>query len=212
MVFEKGVNMKTNIIYLEGDLKDNTEFKDSVAIDTETTGLSLMRDRLCVIQIADGQGNIYVVKLNKPYKCPNIKKLLLNKNILKIFHFARFDMAMIKKCLGVNVAPVFCTKIASKLSRTSTDKHSLKSLVKEFFDVELNKDEQTSDWAVDKLSDAQINYAAGDVLYLHKIREILIDKLEREGRIKLFEACVKFLPYRCLLDLSGWEETDIFHH
>lgn len=204
--------MKNKIIYLEGDLPNGLEFKESIAVDTEATGLSMLRDRLCVVQLTDGNGDIYVVKVESPYNCPNLKALLSNPSIEKIFHFARFDVAMIKKCLGVDVAPIFCTKIASKLARTSTDKHSLKALVKEFFDVDLNKDEQTSDWAVPHLSENQIKYAAGDVEYLHRIKDILIEKLNRENRFNLAKQCFEFLPARCELDLSGWNDIDIFEH
>lgn len=204
--------MVNKIIYLEGDLPDNVEFKESIAVDTEATGLSMLRDRLCVVQLTDGNGDIYVIKVESSYNCPNLKALLANPNVEKIFHFARFDVAMIKKCLNVDVAPIFCTKIASKLSRTSTDKHSLKALVKEFFDVDLNKDEQTSDWAVPHLSEKQIKYAAGDVEYLHRIKDILVEKLNRENRFNLAKKCFEFLPARCELDLSGWADVDIFEH
>lgn len=204
--------MENKIIYLKDDLPQNETFKSPIAVDTEMTGLSLLRDRLCVVQLTDGNGKIYVVHIHPPYNCPNLKKLLSDSKIEKIFHFARADVAMIKKCLGIDATPVFCTKIASKLSRTSTDKHSLKALVKEFFNVDLNKEEQTSDWAVDTLSDSQIEYAAGDVLYLHKIKDILVEKLKREGRLELAQKCFEFLPYRCEMDLLGWENEDIFHH
>ncbi len=204
--------MVNKIIYLEGDLPDGLEFKESIAVDTEATGLSMLRDRLCVVQLTDGNGDIYVIKVESPYNCPNLKALLANPNVEKILHFARFDVAMIKKCLNVDVAPIFCTKIASKLSRTSTDKHSLKALVKEFFDVDLNKDEQTSDWAVPHLSEKQIKYAAGDVEYLHRIKDILVEKLNRENRFNLAKKCFEFLPARCELDLSGWADVDIFEH
>lgn len=204
--------MENKIIYLKDDLPQNETFKSPIAVDTEMTGLSLLRDRLCTVQLTDGNGKIYVVHIKPPYNCPNLKKLLSDSHIEKIFHFARADLAMIKKCLGINATPVFCTKIASKLSRTSTDKHSLKALVKEFFGVDLNKDEQTSDWAVETLSSSQIEYAAGDVLYLHKLKDILVEKLKREGRLELAQKCFEFLPYRCEMDLQGWEEEDIFHH
>ena len=204
--------MKHKIIYLEGDLPDNFKALKSVAVDTEATGLSMLRDRLCVVQLTNGDGIIYVVKVNPPYNCPNLKKMLANPKVEKIFHFARFDVAMIKKCLGVVVNPIFCTKIASKLSRTSTDKHSLKALVKEMFGVDLNKDEQTSDWAVPHLSESQIKYAAGDVEYLHRIKDILVEKLKRENRLAYAQEAFKFLPTRCELDLSGFGEDDIFAH
>ena len=204
--------MNTEIIYLEGDLPADIKFGNEIAIDTEATGLSMLRDRLCVVQLTDGNGKIYVVHVAPPYNCPNLKALLANPDVLKIFHFARFDVAMIKKCLGVLISPIFCTKIASKLARTSTDKHSLKALVKEMFDVDLNKDEQTSDWAVPHLSEKQIKYAAGDVEYLHRIKDILIEKLKRENRLDIAYECFKFLPTRCELDLIGFGEEDIFHH
>lgn len=204
--------MKNKIIYLNDDLPSNITFKKAIAIDTEATGLSMLRDRLCVVQLTDGGENIYVVHVKPPYNCPNLKKVLADSKLEKIFHFARFDIAMIKKCLGVDTQPIFCTKIASKLSRTSTDKHSLKNLVKEFFNVDLNKNEQTSDWAVEKLSEKQIEYAASDVLYLHKIKEILSEKLKREKRYTLAQKCFEFLPYRCDLDLEGWADEDIFQH
>lgn len=206
------LKMENKIIYLEGDLPKNLKFSKSIAVDTEATGLSMLRDRLCVVQLTDGKGTIYVVKVNPPYNCPNLKALLANPKIEKIFHFARFDVAMIKKCLGVDVNPIFCTKIASKLSRTSTDKHSLKALVKEMFDVDLNKDEQTSDWAVPHLSEKQIKYAAGDVEYLHRIKDILIEKLKRENRLEYAKDAFKFLPTRCALDLNGFGEDDLFAH
>lgn len=204
--------MENKIIYLKDDLPSNVNFKNSIAIDTEMTGLSLLRDRLCVVQLTNGNGEIYVIHVKPPYNCPNLKKLLTDSNIEKIFHFARADVAMIKKCLGIDVFPIFCTKIASRLARTSTDKHSLKALVKEFFDVDLNKEEQCSDWAVDTLTDSQIKYAAGDVLYLHRIKDILIQKLNREGRFELAKKCFEFLPTRCALDLQGWQDEDIFQH
>ena len=201
-----------NINYYENDLPSNLNFTGSIAIDTETTGLSLVRDRLCLIQIADESKNIYIVKVDKPYNCPNLKKILQDKNLLKIFHYARFDYAMIYKCLGVKATPLFCTKIASRLCRTSTDAHGLKAIVKEFFNIDLNKGEQTSDWAVTELSQNQIHYAAGDVLYLHRIKDIMIEKLKRENRLQLAEQCFSFIPTRCELDLLGWDTEDIFSH
>ncbi len=204
--------MKHKIIYLENDLPSNIKFTSPIAIDTEMTGLSLLRDRLCLIQLTDNKGIVYVIKVDPPYNCPNLKKILTDSKIEKIFHFARADVAMIKKCFGINTAPIFCTKIASKLSRTSTDKHSLKALVKEFFDIDLNKDEQTSDWASKKLTKKQIEYAANDVIYLHEIKEKLLEKLKRENRIELAYKCFDFIQTRCDLDLSGWQDEDIFQH
>ena len=204
--------MKHKIIYLENDLPSNIKFTSPIAIDTEMTGLSLLRDRLCLIQLTDNKGIVYVIKVDPPYNCPNLKKILTDSKIEKIFHFARADVAMIKKCFGINTAPIFCTKIASKLSRTSTDKHSLKALVKEFFDIDLNKDEQTSDWASKKLTKKQIEYAANDVIYLHEIKEKLLEKLKRENRIELAYKCFDFIQTRCDLDFSGWQDEDIFQH
>lgn len=204
--------MENKIIYLEGDIPANINFGNVIGVDTEATGLSMLRDRLCVVQLTDGKGYIYVVKVESPYNCPNLKKLLSDKNVEKIFHFARFDVAMIKKCLGVVCEPVFCTKIASKLARTSTDKHSLKAIVKEFFDVDLNKEEQTSDWAVPHLSEKQIQYAGGDVMYLHRMKDILVEKLVREKRLDIAKACFAFIPTRCEMDLQGFGDDDIFAH
>lgn len=204
--------MNNKIIYLKEDLPSNIKLGNTIAIDTEMTGLSLMRDRLCTIQLTDGKGIVYVIQVKPPYNCPNLKKVLSDSKKEKIFHYARADVAMIKKCLGITTTPIFCTKIASKLSRTSTDKHSLKALVKEFFDIELNKDEQTSDWAVEPLSDKQIEYAGNDVIYLHEIKEKLIEKLKRENRLELAQKCFEFINTRCELDLLGWAEEDIFAH
>ena len=203
--------MKNKIIYCEDDLVAGAKFKAEAAIDTEMTGLSLSRDRLCVAQVADGAGKIYVIKLAPPYRCPNLKKLLADPGICKIFHFARADIGMIRKCLGIEVANVFCTKIASRLVRTYTDKHSLKTLVKEFFGIDLNKDEQTSDWSA-KLSKKQVEYAAGDVAYLHGLKNMLTGMLEREGRLALAQKCFGFLNVRAELDLDGWPDEDIFAH
>ncbi|MDR1476789.1 MAG: ribonuclease D [Rickettsiales bacterium] len=203
--------MKNKIAYFEGDLPSGAKFGGDVAVDCEFTGLSLSRDRLCLAQVEDGAGNIYVVRLAPPYDCPNIERLLADSKICKIFHFARADLGMIKKCLGVDVANVFCTKIASRLVRTYTDKHSLKALVKEFFGVDLDKDEQTSDWS-GKPSEKQIEYAANDVAYLHELKKILSEMLKREKRVELAEACFGFLNARVALDLAGWDDEDIFAH
>ena len=194
-----------------GDLPANAKPKGDIAIDTETTGLSLIRDRLCLVQIADEKGDIYTIKLAPPYKCPRLKALLADKGRQHVFHFARFDLAMIKKWLGVEVPNVFCTKIASRLVRTSGDRHSLKAIVEELFGVELNKDEQSSDWA-GELSKAQLEYAGNDVRYLLKVRDEMSRRLKREGRAALAARCFAFLPARVDLDLAGWGEQDIFAH
>jgi ribonuclease D len=184
-----------------------------VAVDTETLGLSLARDALCVVQLSSGDGDAHVVRLHRPdYDCPNLKALLSDPQVEKIFHFARFDVAMCKRHLGILVAPIFCTKIASKLARTYTDRHGLKDLVKELVGVELNKQQQSSDWGADTLSEAQLAYAASDVLYLHAAKARLVSMLEREGRLEIAKACFDFLPARADLDLMGWPDMDIFSH
>ncbi|MDR3126256.1 MAG: ribonuclease D [Rickettsiales bacterium] len=202
--------MKQEIIYLQGDLPPSIRAGGELAFDAEFTGLSLLRDRLCLVQMARGDGKVYVVRVNPPYDCPNLKRVI--KGADAIFHFARMDMAMIKKCLGVFPKSVFCTKIASRLVRTSTDRHSLKALVSEYFGIDLSKDEQQSDWADEKLSKRQIEYAAGDVVYLHGLKKILSDKLARERRRELADKCFAFLPARVELDLAGWQDEDIFAH
>jgi len=199
-------------IYCDGDLPKAAKIKGDVAVDTEATGLSPLRDRLCVVQLKGEGAETYVVRVEKPYACPNLKKILADKTRAHIFHFARFDMMMIKKFLGVEVPNVFCTKIASRLARTYSDRHSLATLASELLGVELDKSEQCSDWAQKKFSKKQIEYAASDVLYLHDIRKILGGILKREGRAALAEACFKFLPARVELDLEGWDEQDIFAH
>ncbi|MCL2439271.1 MAG: ribonuclease D [Alphaproteobacteria bacterium] len=203
--------MKNIIQYFEGDIPANFKLRGSIAIDTETTGISLLRDRLCVVQIADERGGVYIIKLERPYKCPNLKAILADESILKIFHFGRFDMAMIKKDLGIAMKNVFCTKIASRLVRTSAPKHNLKSLVAEICGVELDKTEQTSDWA-GKLSKEQLKYAADDVIYLHRIMEDLKLRMQREKRVGIFDKCIAFLPTRVDLDIAGWSNEDIFAH
>jgi ribonuclease D len=202
--------MKQEIIYLDGDLDRAIRFKGDVAIDAEFTGLSLSRDRLCLVQLADGGGKTFVVKVDPPYDCPNLKRAIGSADA--IFHFARMDMAMIKKCLGVFPRSVFCTKIASRLVRTYADSHSLKSLVSEYFGVDLDKGEQQSDWAEGKLDRRQIEYAAADVAYLHELKKILARKLARERRTTLAQKCFDFLPARVELDLAGWQDEDIFAH
>ena len=185
----------------------------SVAIDSETMGLSLQRDPLCVVQISAGDGNAHVVRLNRPaYDCPNLKALLTDPAVLKIFHFGRFDIAMFEQHLKVTTAPIWCTKIASKLARTYTDRHGLKDVVKELMGVDLSKAQQSSDWGAAVLSPEQLAYAASDVLYLHGVMNRLQAMLDREGRADLAKACFDFLPQRARLDLAGWEDVDIFAH
>ncbi|MEN9856081.1 MAG: hypothetical protein RLZZ157_1207, partial [Pseudomonadota bacterium] len=197
----------------EGDLPDGLDLGPIVAVDTETLGLSLVRDALCVVQLSDGSGDAHVVRLIRPaYDCPNLKALLTNPKVEKIFHFARFDVAMCKAHLDIDVAPIFCTKIASKLARTYTDRHGLKDVVRELVGIDLNKQQQSSDWGAPALSEAQLHYAASDVLYLHGARTKLIEILTREGRMDLAQTCFDFLPTRAQLDLLGWPEIDIFSH
>ena len=198
----------------EGDLPDGVfEGAEIIAIDSETMGLRLRRDPLCVVQLSAGDGDAHVVRLSRPdYDCPNLKALLTNPKILKLFHFGRFDIAMFELHLGVVTAPVYCTKIASKLIRTYTDRHGLKFLLQELLEVDISKQQQTSDWGAATLSDAQIAYAASDVLYLHRLREALNKRLAREGRTEIAQSCFDFLPTRARLDLIGWPEIDIFDH
>jgi ribonuclease D len=197
----------------KGDIPAGLSFGKSVAVDTETMGLNPARDRLCLIQLSSGDGNAHLVQLAAgQYDAPNLKKLMTDSSVLKIFHFARFDIASLKAYLEVDVTPIYCTKIASRLARTFTDKHSLKELCRELMGVELSKQQQTSDWGADKLSDEQLAYAASDVLYLHKIKEKLDAMMEREGRLHLAQACFDFLPTRSTMDLEGWADVDIFAH
>jgi len=185
----------------------------SVAIDSETMGLRLGRDPLCVVQLSDGQGDAHVVQLDRStYDAPNLKRLLTDPAVTKIFHFGRFDIAMFYLHLGVVTAPVYCTKIASKLARTYTDRHGLKDLVRELLGVEISKAQQSSDWGQAQLSPDQVAYAASDVLYLHQIKARLDAMLAREGRASLAQACFDFLPARAQLDLAGWEDIDVFAH
>ncbi|MBB4093541.1 ribonuclease D [Ochrobactrum pecoris] len=186
---------------------------DAVAIDTETLGLNPHRDRLCVVQISPGDGTADVIQIEAGQKkAPNLVKLLKDRSITKIFHFGRFDLAVLAHAFGTMPQPVFCTKIASKLTRTYTDRHGLKELCNELLDVSISKQQQSSDWAADILSQAQLEYAASDVLYLHRLKAVLEQRLERDGRAKQAEACFKFLPTRSELDLMGWPEDDIFAH
>ncbi|MFZ0763344.1 ribonuclease D [Bradyrhizobium sp.] len=200
-----------------GDLPDLSRYTDSVAIDTETMGLNPHRDRLCVVQLSNGDGSADVVQIPRdhgqgPADAPNLKALLANHKITKIFHFARFDLAALYNALGVMPEPVYCTKIASRLSRTYTDRHGLKDLVREVLNVDLSKQQQSSDWGAPSLTEAQLAYAASDVLHLHALRERLDMMLAREGRLDLAQACFAFLPTRAKLDLQGWEAEDIFAH
>ena len=202
----------TQISVFKGDLPDSISFKEMVAVDTETMGLNLKRDRLCLVQLSDGLGNAYLVQIIKGVDCPNLKKLLQDESILKIFHFARFDVAKILNDLGVETKPVYCTKIASKLSRTSTSSHSLKSLCCDLLGVILEKEQQTSDWGSDELSAEQQKYAANDVLYLHELKNKLDHLLQREGRYDLALNCFAFLGTRARLDLECFSDPDIFAH
>jgi ribonuclease D len=198
----------------KGDLPDDgLANAASVAIDSETMGLRLGRDPLCVVQLSDGQGDAHLVQLDRSsYDCPNLKRLLTDPAVTKLFHFGRFDIAMFWLHLGVVTAPVYCTKIASKLARTYTDRHGLKDLVKEVLGVDLSKAQQSSDWGAAELTEEQLNYAASDVLHLHALRVRLDEMLAREGRDRLARACFDFLPHRSVLDVAGWEDVDIFAH
>jgi len=196
-----------------GDLPDLSRYTNSVAIDTETMGLNPHRDRLCVVQMSNGDGTADVIQIAKDQRdAPNLKALLANPGVTKIFHFARFDLAVLYHTFGVMPQPVYCTKIASRLSRTYTDRHGLKDLVREVLNIDLSKQQQSSDWGAQGLSEAQLAYAASDVLHLHALRERLDAMLVREGRTELAKACFEFLPARARLDLGGWEAEDIFAH
>ncbi len=196
-----------------GDLPAGLSFGSSVAIDTETMGLNPHRDRLCVVQLSAGDGNAHLVQMPRgPYAAPRLAALLADASVLKLFHFGRFDIAVLEHALGVRCEPVYCTKIAAKLTRTFTDRYGLKDLCKELIGVDLSKQQQTSDWGADSLSDEQLAYAASDVLHLHALKAKLDALLEREGRTGLAEAAFRFLPTRARLDLAGWPEIDIFEH
>ena len=196
-----------------GDLPPDVNFGTSVAIDSETMGLNPHRDRLCVVQLSGGDGTSHVVHFQPgEYAAPNLKKLLADPKVLKIFHFGRFDIAVLQHYLGVVTAPGYCTKIASKLVRTFTDRHGLKDICKELLDIDLSKQQQSSDWGADTLTPEQVKYAASDVLYLHRLKEKLDVMLAREGRSGIAQACFDFLPTRAHLDLAGWPEVDIFEH
>jgi ribonuclease D len=196
-----------------GDLPDLSRYKDAVAVDTETMGLDPRRDRLCVVQLSPGDGSADVIQIAPgATDAPNLKRLLADTSVLKIFHFARFDIAILAKTFGVMPQPLYCTKIASRLSRTYTDKHGLKDLVRELLGVDLSKQQQSSDWGAEQLSEAQMSYAAADVLHLHALKSRLDAMLAREGRQELAAACFGFLPDRARLDLAGWGAEDIFSH
>ncbi|MEE9299592.1 MAG: ribonuclease D [Alphaproteobacteria bacterium] len=197
----------------KGDLPSGVTFGACVAIDTETMGLNPLRDRLCLIQLSDGEGDAHVVQFaNGAYEAPNLKAILADPHVTTLFHYARFDLAVIRHYLGVDCSPVYCTKVASKLTRTYTDRHSLKDLCREILGVELSKQQQSSDWGAAELSKQQIEYAASDVLHLHGLRAHLDELLARHGRTELARACFDFLPTRAALDLAGWAEIDIFEH
>lgn len=201
------------IHFYEGDLPNGLDFGNSVAVDSETMGLNPHRDRLCVVQLSSGDGNAHLVRFKQgDYAAPNLKALMANPDVLKIFHFARFDVAVMKQYLGVDTAPIYCTKIASKLVRTYTDRHGLKDLCSELAGVNLDKQQQSSDWGALEITDAQRHYAASDVLYLHTLKEQLDMMLAREGRTAMAEAAFGFLGTRAAMDLAGFEALDIFSH
>ena len=202
----------TNTLY-QGDLPDDLDLGDMVAIDCETMGLNPHRDRLCLVQLSGGDGNAHLVQIAKGQtSAPNLERLLTDPKVLKLFHFGRFDIAAMLHAFGALTAPVYCTKIASKLIRTYTDRHGLKNLLDELLNIDISKLQQMSDWGAPELSEAQLNYAASDVLYLHAMRDKLNKRLEREGRMDLAQAAFDFLPTRAQLDLAGWPEIDIFSH
>ena len=207
-----GVNELNNILH-KGDLPDTLDFGPIVAIDCETMGLNLYRDRLCLVQLSGGDGIAHMVQIAAGQdSAPNLCKLLADEKILKVFHFGRFDIAALLKTFGILAGPVYCTKIASKLIRTYTDRHGLKNLLQELLDTDISKQQQSSDWGSETLTDAQLEYAASDVLYLHSLKKELDLRLKREGRLDLAKSCFDFLPTRAMLDLAGWPETDIFAH
>lgn len=198
----------------KNDIPQDLDFGDSVAVDTETMGLQPARDRLCVVQLSAGDGTAHLVKFNADttYDAPNLKALLENPDVTKIFHYARFDIAILKAYLNVQCTPLYCTKIASRLGRTYTDKHGLRNLVKEMLDIDLDKQQQSSDWGADELTEEQQSYAASDVLHLHRLRDKLDIMLKRENRTHLVQSLFECLPARAQLDLEGWADIDIFAH
>ena len=200
-----------NFLY-RGDLPARLDLGPVVAVDSETMGLNPARDRLCLVQLSGGDGDAHLVQILPGQPAPNLAALLADPARLKLFHFGRFDIAVLLHRLGVLTAPVYCTKIASRLVRTYTDRHGLKDLVRELLDIDISKQQQSSDWGADELSPAQLDYAASDVLHLHRLREVLDARLAREGRSDLARACFDFLPQRARLDLAGWADVDIFAH
>ena len=197
----------------KNDLPDGLTFSGSIAVDTETLGLKTTRDRLCLVQLSAGDGDTHIVQFTADnYDAPNLKALLSDRAVVKIFHYARFDLAAIAQYLGVHAAPLWCTKIASKLTRTYTDRHGLRDLCRELLNVDLSKAQQSSDWGAPDLSDAQLNYAASDVLHLHALKDRLEIMLDREGRRPMAEACFDFVLVRSAMDLAGFEDLDIFSH
>ncbi len=201
------------IHYHSGDLPGDVQFGDSIAVDTETMGLNPSRDPLCVVQLSAGDGDVHIVQLDRhTYDCPILKNVLADSSVTKIFHYARFDLAFLCRYLAVTATPVYCTKIASRLARTYTDRHGLKDLCKELLNIDLSKQQQSSDWGAATLSEAQLSYAAADVLHLHKLRAKLDVMLEREDRMAHAAAAFEFVPARAQLDLAGWADQDIFAH
>lgn len=197
----------------KNDLPEGVSFSGAIAVDTETLGLKPSRDRLCLVQLSAGDGEVHIVQLDgENYDAPNLKAVLGDRSLVKIFHYARFDLAVIAQYLNVHAAPLWCTKIASKLTRTYTDRHGLKDLCRELLGVDLSKAQQSSDWGAPELSDAQLNYAASDVLHLHALKEKLETMLDREGRRPMAEACFEFVLVRAAMDLAGWDDLDIFAH
>lgn len=197
----------------KNDLPEGLSFSGAIAVDTETLGLKPSRDRLCLVQLSAGDGEVHIVQLDgENYDAPNLKAVLGDRSLVKIFHYARFDLAVIAQYLNVHAAPLWCTKIASKLTRTYTDRHGLKDLCRELLGVDLSKAQQSSDWGAPELSDAQLNYAASDVLHLHALKEELETMLDREGRRPMAEACFEFVLVRAAMDLAGWDDLDIFAH
>lgn len=201
------------IFFHEGDLPDSVKFTDSVAVDTETMGLNLNRDRLCLVQLGDDKGNCHIVHFKKDnYDAPHLKALFLDSSLVKIFQYARFDLAAISSYIGVMPVSIYCTKVASKIARTNASSHSLKALCAALLNVDLVKEEQTSDWGAEELTKAQLQYAANDVLYLHQIKDKLDALLKREGRFEYAKACIDFLPHAAALDLAGWNCENVFAH
>lgn len=202
----------TNHLHIS-DLPDGLDLGPVVSIDCETMGLNPHRDRLCVVQLSGGDGDAHIVQIKRGQTtAPNLCKMLEDPEVLKLFHFGRFDIAALMKAFGAVTAPVYCTKIASRLIRTYTDRHGLKNLLQELLNIDISKQQQSSDWGAETLTEAQLDYAASDVLYLHQLRTVLDERLKREGRAEMAQACFDFLPMRARLDLAGWPETDIFAH